>query len=409
MQATRHGLVGTSEEVERALEALRKGRVVMITDPVRPEHGAVLAVAADRSNEEVVNLLATKARGITCVALPPDRAERLGLGLQGPRVDEVLRENLTVSVESRDGVTTGISASDRARTLQAVADYRTRPEDLVTPGHVFPALADVRGVLARPGWAEAAVDLARIAGLAPAVAFSQVLDESGEVATGADLARLADEEGLARVGIAAILAHRMATETFVTQLTQAVLPTRWGEFQVRVFEDQLGEKQHLALTKGEMRSKAPVLVRLHSECLTGDVLGSLRCDCGSQLGRAMQRIAGEGRGALVYLRQEGRGIGLVNKVTAYSLQDAGRDTVEANLELGFDADPRDFGVGAQMLLSMGVERVRLLTNNPRKVNDLASYGLEVVEREALEFEPCEHNVGYLKAKKERLGHLLTKV
>lgn len=402
---------GASEAVLRAATALRKGRVVLITDPLRPERGGVLAVAAERAHEDVMNFLLSASRGVlVCLALTHERAERLGLeALAATDPDGPLSDRYTVSVEAREGTSTGISASDRSRTVQVIAEPGTRPEDLVTPGHVFPVLADERGVLARPGWAEASLDLARISGLRPTVAYCQVIDPSGEVATGPVLRDLAEELGIPGVGLAALMAHRMATESFVTQLTHEALPTRWGDFVCRVFRDELGGEQHLVFSQGELRGGEPLLVRLHSECLTGDVLGSLRCDCGEQLAGAMAAVAEEGRGAVVYLRQEGRGIGLVAKINAYGLQDEGRDTVDANLELGFDADPRDFGVGAQILLALGVERLRLLTNNPRKLHDMEGYGIEVVAREPLEFGPTEHNVDYLRAKKERLGHLLTGV
>ena len=397
--------------LDRALAALRKGRLVIITDPDRPGRGAVLAGAADRATDDGVNFMVTHGRGpVVCLALPPDRLERLGLTLQAQKPPADLDvEQYTISIEARDGVSTGISAADRARTLQVAADRRTRAEDLVTPGHLFPVLADPRGVLIRAGWAEAAVDLARIAGLQPAMGMCHILTPDGENPDANYIDAMAAEYRLPVVRVAGIVAHRLATETFVAQLVQSILPTRWGDFTCRVFVNELDGKQHLALSVGDIRGGAPVLTRVHSECLTGDILGSMRCDCGTQLSVAMERIAESGRGVLLYLRQEGRGIGLVNKVNAYALQDAGRDTVEANLELGFDADPRDFSLGAQMLSSLGVDRVCLMTNNPHKVQALRAFGVEVASRDPLEFAPCEHNVDYLRAKKIKLGHLLTKV
>ncbi len=394
--------------IHEAVEAFRLGRIVMVTDPTRPERGAVVAAAAERTNDDTVNFMANHARGLVALSMLPERAERLGLGLQGPPAG-LERENYTVSIEAREGVSTGISAADRARTIQVAVEHHTRPEDIVTPGHVFPAIADPGGVVARAGWAEATLDLARIAGSKPAATFCHVLDDDGELATGEALTEIAERLALPQVSIAALIAHRMASESFVTLLTQATVPTAFGDFMARVFVDTLGGRQHVALTLGELRSSEPVLVRLHSECLTGDVFASQRCDCGKQLEEALRRIREAGRGVLLYLRQEGRGIGIVDKIRAYALQDAGRDTVEANLELGHPADSRDFGLGAQMLLALGVHRVRLMTNNPRKVNALASYGLDVVAREGLEIEPTEQTRKYLATKKQKLGHLLDKI
>ena len=383
--------------------------MVLVVDRAREERGAVVVAPVERSSDDVVNFMATHARGLVAVSVPEERLERLGLELQAPFSNELSRENYTVSVEAREGVSTGISALDRARTIQALGDARTTGDDLVTPGHVFPAAAVAGGVMSRRGWAEATVDLAKAAGLAPCMTFCHVLDDEGEIAMGESLEHLAEAHGLVTVRLADIVAHRLSHETFATQQTQASLPTAQGEFLCHVFQNQLDDKEHLALTVGEVRSAEPVLVRLHSECLTGDVFHSLRCDCGGQLRAAMESVQEEGRGVILYLQQEGRGIGIVNKVNAYRLQDSGRDTVEANQELGFDADVRDFGIGAQMLMALGVQRVRLLTNNPRKVTELEAYGVEVVERVGLEFEPHPENEAYLRAKKEKLGHLLEQV
>ena len=395
--------------VEAAADALRMGGIVLIDDPVRPERGGILAAAAELVNDDVVNFMATWGRSIIATAISPARAERLGLQLQGPWSDDLDRENYLTSIEAREGVTTGISANDRALTILATADERTRSEDLDLPGHIFPARAAQGGLIAREGWAEACLDLARIAGVGKAVAFCHVLNEQGAMASAEERLSLAENHGLPRVGIAALISHRMSSETFVVQQAQTRLPTRHGDFVCRVFTNRIDGREHLALTLGEVRSNEPVLVRLHSECLTGDVFHSLRCDCGSQLNTALEQIQRAGRGVLLYLQQEGRGIGIVSKVKAYGLQDQGRDTVEANHELGFDADLRDFGVGAQILLVLGAHKLKLLTNNPRKVRDMESYGLSVVERVNLEFEPGEHNRSYLEAKKSKLGHLLTKV
>jgi len=383
--------------------------MVLLVDHARPERGAVIIAPAARCSDDVVNFMATHARGLVAVALPHELLDRLGLELQAPMSLDLGRENYTVSVEARVGVSTGISALDRARTIQTLAESRTTHDDLVTPGHVFPAAAAQEGVLVRRGWAEAAVDLARSAGLPAAMTFCHVLDEDGELATGSDLQDLAQTHGLVTVSVSDIVRHRLGQEIFATQQTQASLPTGRGEFLCRVFVNRLDQKEHLALTVGEVRSSEPILVRLHSECLTGDVFHSSRCDCGAQLRSAMDAVQEAGRGVILYLQQEGRGIGIVNKVNAYRLQDEGRDTVEANLELGFEADVRDFGIGAQMLMALGVQRVRLMTNNPRKVAEFESYGIEVVERVGIEFAPSPENEAYLRAKKEKLGHLLERV
>jgi 3,4-dihydroxy 2-butanone 4-phosphate synthase/GTP cyclohydrolase II len=392
--------------LDDALAALRRGRMLLLIDHVFTDRGGVVVAPAERTSDDVVNFMATHARGLVAVSIPHERLERLGLELQAPFSKDLSRENYTVSVEARVGVSTGISALDRARTIQALGEVRTTADDLVTPGHVFPAAASPEGVLARRGWAEATADLGKAAGLSPCMTFCHVLDDHGEVAIGASLDALAENHGLVKVRLADVVAHRLSHESFATQQTQASLPTGQGEFLCRVFVNQLDEKEHLALTVGEVRSAEPVLVRLHSECLTGDVFHSLRCDCGDQLRHSMESIQSKGRGVILYLQQEGRGIGIVNKVNAYRLQDTGRDTVEANLDLGFDADVRDFGIGAQMLMALGVQRVRLMTNNPRKVAELEAYGIEVVERVGLEFEPHAENEAYLRAKKEKLGHLL---
>ncbi|MEZ4269515.1 MAG: GTP cyclohydrolase II [Myxococcota bacterium] len=392
-----------------ASEALRAGRMVLLTHRARPQRGGVVALLASKADPAAVNFLASEARGLVAVAIEAPRAEALGLPLQAAASSGLGCENYTVSVEAREGVSTGISAADRAATLAAIAAPSTTAAALVTPGHIFPAAALEGGVLARPGWAEACVDLARAADTVPALAFCEVLDARGELCVGAELASFASKHALPVLDIAALVAHRMSTETFVEELSAAPIRTRWGTFDCHVFIDRLEGKQHLALSLGDVSGVEPVLVRVHSECLTGDVMGSMRCDCGHQLSAAMHRIMAEGRGIALYLRQEGRGIGLVNKVNAYALQDAGRDTVEANLELGFDADARDFRVGAQMLLALGAQKIRLMTNNPRKVADLKRFGLDITAREPIEFEPGAHNSTYLRAKKEKLGHLLTKV
>lgn len=394
--------------VQVASDAFRQGRLVMLIDDAHPERGALVVASAERTSDDIVAFMANQARGLVGLALLPHRVEQLGLELQGAWAEEG-RENYTVSIEAREGVTTGISAGDRARTIQVAASPFTGADDLVTPGHIFPMLTDIGGVVARRGWAEAAVDLARIAGLSPAASTCHVLDEHGELACGAVARGFAKTHGLAVLTLEQLIAHRMVTESFVSLLTQATVPTPYGDFVARVFLDNLKNEQHLVLSVGEVRTADAVLTRLHSECLTGDVFGSRRCDCGGQLDQAMRQIAKEGRGVVLYLRQEGRGIGLVNKVRAYALQDAGQDTVEANLALGLPVDQRGFGLGAQMLHAIGVTRVALLTNNPRKIEELERFGVVVARREQLEVDPVPDAVAYLRTKKEKLGHLLTKV
>lgn len=396
-------------DITAAATAFRRGQVVVVRDATRPERGGVALAAADRTSDDVVNFMATHARGLICVALPPERLERLGLVATGSASD-LGRERFAASVEARVGVSTGISAADRARTIQVLADPASRADDLVSPGHVFPAVAEPAGVVVRPGWAEVAVDLARIAGgPTNAATFCQVLDDDGEVMGADALGAFAEAHALPQITIAELVAHRLASESFVAQLSQSTLPTAAGELLVRAFEDRLTGQQHLALSVGDLRGPEPLLVRIHSECLTGDVFGSRRCDCGLQLQAALVQVQAEGRGVVLYLRQEGRGIGLANKVRAYSLQDHGRDTVEANLDLGLPIDQRDYGVAAQMLLALGVRRVRLMTNNPDKIAGLIAHGVEVTERLPLEFPPSGDNQLYLATKKRKLGHRLDQV
>ncbi len=397
-----------------AFESLRRGGLVVIGDTSRPGRGGIAVGSAQRASDDTVNFLATFARGITAVAMPAERATRLGLALQAEAAHvrqphHPDNERWTVTVEARDGVTTGISASDRAATVRLLASPHTRPAELATPGHVHPVVAEDRGLVQRQGWAEAACDALRSAGLDAVAVYSQILDEQGELAEGEALRTFAAAHDLPLVSIDDIMRHRLAHETFVQQLSQSTLPTRYGPFLVRAFTNLIDDQQHLCLSLGEMRSQDPLLVRIHSECLTGDVFGSLRCDCGHQLDEALRRVAAEGRGAVIYLRQEGRGIGLPDKIRAYALQDEGRDTVEANVELGLPVDKRDFGLAAQILHVLGVRRVRLMTNNPDKVGALERFGLEVVAREPIEAPPNASNRSYLATKKQKLGHMLDEV
>jgi len=395
-------------------ESLRRGGLAIVVDRAKPQRGAIAVGSASRTSDDIINFLATHARGITAVAMPEERAGRLGLELQAnaTRVRQAHHpenERWTVTVEAREGVTTGISASDRAATVRVLASPQTRAVDLATPGHVHPVIAHENGLVQRRGWAEAACDALRLAGLDTVAVYSQVLNIEGELLAGDALASFAQHHALECVSVDELLGHRLANETFVQQLSQSSLPTRYGPFLVRAFSNMLNQQQHLSLSLGETRAQEPLLVRVHSECLTGDVFGSLRCDCGAQLDESLRRIAELGRGAVIYLRQEGRGIGLLDKIRAYHLQDEGRDTVQANIELGLPADGRDFGLAAQILHVLGARRVRLMTNNPGKVAALTRYGIEVVAREPLEIQPTDTNRDYLSTKKQKLGHMLDEV
>ncbi len=397
------------DRIEDAIEDIRQGRLIIVADDEDRENEGDLVGAAARVTPEMVNAMARYGRGLICVALTPDRADALGL----PPMTEVNQDTLgtafTVSVDghARFGVTTGLSAHDRAKTIQLLVDPETRPGDLRRPGHVFPLRAVPGGVLRRVGQTEASVDLARLAGLPPVGVICEILNDDGTMARRPQLEDFAEEHGLRFITVAQIVAYRLQNERLVRRIAEAVLPTPYGEFRVIAFENQLDHREHVALVKGEIAGKPNVLVRMHSECLTGDVFHSQRCDCGEQLHASMRRIDAEGAGAVVYLRQEGRGIGLANKVRAYALQDRGQDTVQANESLGFRPDLRDYGIGAQILLDLGLSSVRLLTNNPRKIVGLEGYGLTINGREPIQVVPGEHNRAYLEAKRSKLGHMLS--
>jgi 3,4-dihydroxy 2-butanone 4-phosphate synthase/GTP cyclohydrolase II len=394
--------------VEKAIEEIRQGRMVIVADDEDRENEGDLVMAAEMVTAEHVNFMAKHGRGLICVTLTPDRADELELALMSDKNTDPQGTAFTVSVDAHErfGVTTGISAHDRAKTIQIMTDPDTVPRDLRRPGHMFPLRAKPGGVLRRVGQTEASVDLARLAGLAPVGVICEILDEDGKMARRPELETFSKKYGLEFITVADLVAYRLRRTRIVERVVEAALPTRFGDFRVVAYESVLDHREHLALVKGDIGGKGNVLVRMHSECMTGDVFGSARCDCGEQLAAAMRQIEEEGQGAIIYLRQEGRGIGLVNKLKAYRLQDEGLDTVEANKELGFKPDLRDYGIGAQILLDLELHSIRLLTNNPRKIVGLDGYNIEITGVEPLRVEPSEHNEKYLETKRAKLGHLL---
>jgi 3,4-dihydroxy 2-butanone 4-phosphate synthase / GTP cyclohydrolase II len=396
--------------IEEALEDIRAGRMVVVCDDEDRENEGDLTLAAQFATPANINFMAREARGLICLALPPDRCDELGLDLMAAKNESAFETAFTVSVEAREGVTTGISAHDRAHTIQVAIDPRAEPHDLVQPGHVFPLKARPGGVLERTGQTEAGVDLARLAGLIPAAVICEVMRDDGQMARIKDLIPYCERHGLKMITVADLVKYRRRTEKLVDRVAEANLPTEFGEFDVVGYRSMIDDKHHVALVKGDVRAAAEggeaVMVRVHSECLTGDVFHSMRCDCGEQLADALGRIESEGLGVLLYLAQEGRGIGLLNKLRAYKLQEGGLDTVDANLELGLPADLRDYGIGAQILVDLGLRRIRILTNNPKKIVGMEGYGLEVADQIPIEQVPGEHNRDYLRAKRDRLGHTL---
>ena len=393
--------------IEEAIERFREGAMVILVDDEDRENEGDLAIAAEKVTPETVNFMARHGCGLICLSLLAERCDELRWPLMVSDNTSPYGTAFTVSIEARGKISTGISAADRAATILTAVDSATQPEDLLRPGHVFPLRADPGGVLKRGGQTEASVDLARLAGLTPAAVICEVMNEDGTMARMADLMPFARHHDLLVVKIADLVRYRLKHETHVRRLASPVMPTAYGEFRMHAYRNEITGEEHLALVMGEISGEEPVLVRVHSQCLTGDLFGSLRCDCGSQLRQAMEAISKEGSGVLLYLLQEGRGIGLINKLRAYELQEQGHDTVEANEELGFRADQREYGTGAQILRDLGARQLRLMTNNPDKSAAMAYYGLEVVERIPLEVAPTEDTRDYLRVKRDKLGHLLS--
>ena len=394
------------DQIEDAIEEIRKGKIVIVLDDDNRENEGDFICAAQFVDAGAMNFLARYGRGIICAPITTERARALDLDLMVETNTSVHETPFTVSVDYRHGTTTGVSAADRAATVRALADEATQPADLARPGHIFPLRAMEGGVLRRAGHTEAAIDLCRLAGVNHTAVLCEIMNEDGTMARTPELLALARRYGMKIITVRDLIEHRMQTEKLVRRLVATRLPTKYGDFEIYLYKSETDNKEHVALVKGKISPDAPTLVRVHSECLTGDLFGSLRCDCNEQLVAALRMVEKSGSGVVLYMRQEGRGIGLVNKLKAYKLQDEGLDTVEANEKLGFRADLRDYGIGAQILRDLGVRKLRLLTNNPKKIVGLQGYGLEVVERIPLEMDPNDFNLRYLRTKRDKLGHLI---
>ena len=392
--------------IPEAVKDIKAGKFIIIVDDENRENEGDVAIAAEKVTPEAINFMAKHARGLICLPIIGHRLDELRVPLMVQDNTAKFSTAFGVSVEAKHKTSSGISAHDRAATVKAVLDSKTTPEDLARPGHMFPIRAREGGVLVRAGHTEAIVDLARFAGLYPAGVICEIMNEDGTMARLPQLEGMADKFGIKIVSIADLITYRRRNEKLVERVAEAKMPTRYGEFVVIAYRSKVDTDEHVALVKGDISGDKPVLVRVHSECLTGDVFGSLRCDCGDQIALAMEKIVAEGRGVFLYMRQEGRGIGFHNKLRAYALQDQGLDTVEANIALGFEADLRDYGIGAQILADLGLHKIRLLTNNPKKVIGLESYGLHIVETVDLRTQPTPYNLEYLKTKQKKLGHLL---